>query len=74
MAIKADVASLLENWKFEQALSALDTEDATEVEIHIIGSLSRVFGDVVEFNGEMGIIVATAVEYLLMDKSDAAVR
>lgn len=72
-----DVAGRLENWKFSQALAALNADDATETEIHIIGSLSRMFGNVGWFDGEMSVIVATVVEYLLTDspkEADAAVH
>lgn len=69
--IKADVANLLSNWKFAQALQAADIEHVTEAEIHIIGSLSRMFGDVNVLDGEMGILVATVVDYLLLDREYA---
>lgn len=70
MTLNDEVAGRLYNWKFSQAGAALDTQIAagevvpTETERETIAALGRLFGNCGWFDGDMGVLVGTAVRSL----------
>lgn len=71
MALSADTINRLYNWKFDQAVYALEHRQgdvvATPRETEAINTLSEAFGDSGWFGGVMGRVVQLAVHDLIGD-------
>lgn len=70
MVINENVASRLYNWKFDQAVSAMDGTE-TETERELIQALAYTFGNAgFGLAGSMGDIVYAAVSTLVPDDKE----
>lgn len=65
--IGEDVVERLYNWKFNQALDALDESAATPHEKGAIKALAEAFGNVGYFDGVLARVVQVAVHDLIGD-------
>lgn len=65
------VQNRLYNWKFGQAAEYYRQDDeGTEKEGALIEALARAFGDCGWFEGDMALLVSTAVSFLVGDDDD----